>query len=475
MFDSNINEFQDILAEISIICQNNPSSFIIVAGDFNCDFSRDTLQVNELKQFCLDQSFESCGLLPISDVNYTFECNTSGSKSHIDHVLISSNIRDYVKSCNSIDSVNNNSDHIAFRVELDLCCDYFSSNEISHTPKPAWYKVSIDDTTKYKQELDHLLKEINCPIDLFECSNVGCTKHGEKIENFCNEILSACNIAGQRVLPHTGSKKNNNNRKAGWNEYCREKKEKALYWHEVWKNEGRKHNTFAAHMRRKSRLEYHYAVCCIDRNNDAIKSERMAQNCIKNKKNMWEEAKRMRGKNSKVPHMVDDIVGDSEISNLFYSKFSHIFTSVGYDIEELEEIKSSVTQIIQEKSIVNDEPGGSILLAQNVTLDVTLMDGLLNGDDVEDALQDLSSGKSDGNIGIYSDHYLHGTKLLWRYLTLLFNSMLIHGYTPTQMCIGTIIPIIKNKRVSLSNSDNFRGICLQSSLCKLMDLIILKK
>ena len=36
-------------------------------------------------------------------------------------------------------------------------------------------------------------------------------------------------------------------------------------------------------------------------------------------------------------------------------------------------------------------------------------------------------------------------------------------------------PIIKNTRESISNSENFRGICLQSSLCKIMDLVILKK
>ena len=41
--------------------------------------------------------------------------------------------------------------------------------------------------------------------------------------------------------------------------------------------------------------------------------------------------------------------------------------------------------------------------------------------------------------------------------------------------MGTIIPIVKNKRESTNNSDNFRGICLQSSLCKLLDLIILRK
>ena len=53
--------------------------------------------------------------------------------------------------------------------------------------------------------------------------------------------------------------------------------------------------------------------------------------------------------------------------------------------------------------------------------------------------------------------------------------MFIHGYTPESMCLGTVIPIIKNKRANISDSDNFRGICLQSSLCKLIDIIILKK
>ena len=44
-----------------------------------------------------------------------------------------------------------------------------------------------------------------------------------------------------------------------------------------------------------------------------------------------------------------------------------------------------------------------------------------------------------------------------------------------KMCVGTLIPIVKNKRQSTNNSNNFRGICLQSSLCKLLDVIILHK
>ena len=65
--------------------------------------------------------------------------------------------------------------------------------------------------------------------------------------------------------------------------------------------------------------------------------------------------------------------------------------------------------------------------------------------------------------------------MLCSFITKLFNSMLIHGFTPSNMNVGTIIPLIKDKRKGMTNSDNFRGICLQSSLCKLLDKIILKK
>ncbi len=45
---------------------------------------------------------------------------------------------------------------------------------------------------------------------------------------------------------------------------------------------------------------------------------------------------------------------------------------------------------------------------------------------------------------------------------LLLTSMLKHSYAPEQMDVSTIIPIPKSKRRSLSASDNYRGIVLNS-------------
>ena len=58
-------------------------------------------------------------------------------------------------------------------------------------------------------------------------------------------------------------------------------------------------------------------------------------------------------------------------------------------------------------------------------------------------------------------------------LCLLFNAMLIHGYTPDDLLKSSIISIPKNRTASLTTSDNYRGISLFNAICKLLDNVIL--
>ena len=95
--------------------------------------------------------------------------------------------------------------------------------------------------------------------------------------------------------------------------------------------------------------------------------------------------------------------------------------------------------------------------------------------DVIDAAMHLKSGKSDGNEGLNSDHFIHGTNKLYAILALLFTSFLVHGYSADSMILGTMIPIPKDKRTSLCDSSNYRAIALSSMLSKVLDWIILMK
>ena len=83
----------------------------------------------------------------------------------------------------------------------------------------------------------------------------------------------------------------------------------------------------------------------------------------------------------------------------------------------------------------------------------------------------LKSGKSDGNKGFTSDHLHNYGKRLHILLSLLFKSILFHGYSPHELLLSTTVSIPKDVKSSLSSADNYRGISLFTSIAKVFDYI----
>ncbi len=97
--------------------------------------------------------------------------------------------------------------------------------------------------------------------------------------------------------------------------------------------------------------------------------------------------------------------------------------------------------------------------------------------DLIKSLAHLKQGKTDGEEGLMSDNIIHGTHSLSLYvlLTIVFNTMLIHGVSLDSMILGTMVPIPNNKKKSVCNSDNYRAIVLSSIIGKILDWVILIK
>ena len=102
-------------------------------------------------------------------------------------------------------------------------------------------------------------------------------------------------------------------------------------------------------------------------------------------------------------------------------------------------------------------------------------DSSITVNDVLDALKDIKLGKHDGKYSLTSDHVVNSSNRFLVILSILMSSMLVHGYNATDLLSSTIISIPKDARGDMSRSDNYRGIALCNCICKLFDIILMKK
>ena len=88
-----------------------------------------------------------------------------------------------------------------------------------------------------------------------------------------------------------------------------------------------------------------------------------------------------------------------------------------------------------------------------------------------DVIKKLRFGKSDGIDNLYSDNFKHGTGNFFHGISVVINCMLCHGYAPTSFLHAAVIPILKNAKLDLSSTCNYRAIALSSIFSKNLDTI----
>ena len=143
-------------------------------------------------------------------------------------------------------------------------------------------------------------------------------------------------------------------------------------------------------------------------------------------RDFWSEIRKLKVHNTVMSNSIDGCNDNDDIMNVFRDKYMSLYNSVPYDECEMSKIKSIIETRID---------------TCNINYNISI-------NDVIDAVMHLKSGKSDGNEGLNSDHFIHGTNKWYAILDLLFTSYLLHGYSPDSMILGTMNPIPKDKRTS---------------------------
>ena len=132
------DEFNEVLDEIYSVSQLINAHYIMIAGDFNTDFSRtNSSNTRLLLQYMEDNSLK-CGLSHNScDVVYTFESKSSRSSSIPDPFLLGESLYEKKLSYQSAHSVHDNSFHCAVSLKLDTSINHVDDLDGSQPTNPA--------------------------------------------------------------------------------------------------------------------------------------------------------------------------------------------------------------------------------------------------------------------------------------------------------------------------------------------------
>jgi len=454
---ANINAFSDEVSHLENLIDNNLDCHVVICGDFNVDFSRNWLHTEILSSFC-----DNMNIKPVyghfnCNIDYTYNFDMSRFNT-LDHFLLSGVLYEKcVDGACVLHEVDNLSDHDPILLELSLDVQYVGFAANVYTPRASWKKASNLDLFNYRLVLSQNLTNLDLDTDVLTCHNVNCKKaeHFRALAGYACGITDACLDACKNAIPCT-TVKQKSGRMAGWSEYVQPLRDKSLFWHNLWVDNGRPHSGAVADCMRRSRAAYHYAVRFIKKDEDNIRCERIADIAAMNDdRNFWTEVKKIRSRKPARVRTVDGAGDDNGIAQLFASNYRDLYSCVSYN-------KSEMTEIIQENDV-------------NLFRDGFTSDYIVEVCDVKKAVSNLKAHKSDGSFDLSTDHFLNAGDELYVHVALLFSAILVHGFSPSEFCTSTIIPIPKGSNVNVTDSANYRGIALSSIYIKIFDHVVLQR
>ena len=96
-------------------------------------------------------------------------------------------------------------------------------------------------------------------------------------------------------------------------------------------------------------------------------------------------------------------------------------------------------------------------------------------EETKDAIKNIKCRKSPGLDNVYGEHFKYADNVIIILLTLLFNSIVIHGYIPSNIMDTILIPLIKDKKGNITNKDNYRPIAITCIMSKILELLVLAR
>jgi hypothetical protein len=176
----NIQEYNEVLNEVSRLCEGQDGKYISIGGDFNTDFGRARSGHTLALQRFIQAETLRCGLTHVrADVDFTYESKINGSRSTLDHFIVSDNvfrcIEEYIVSHSGV----NLSDHSSLQMSLKIPHRIEAPETLvsADAMNLSWDKSTPGDLDNYRNELDRILENVHIPFNALFCQDFMCGDH----------------------------------------------------------------------------------------------------------------------------------------------------------------------------------------------------------------------------------------------------------------------------------------------------------
>ena len=261
----NLDEFSDVLDEISVILHNLQPMYFLVGGDFNTDFNRVSPQTKALIELINVEDIYSYSMVERSTgiIPPTFQCcYDKNITSTIDHVFVSSNLKNYLVKHEVSDGCDNLSDHCAVNCKIDIPVYFYKTEECMHDGiRVVWNIANRASIEKYKIVLDEELNNKCIENDLFLCDDFNCndSNHQLNIDVLYQDIISYMLIATYKCI-NCKTKSQCHRGILGWKEFVAPLHDKSIFWRKIWRDCGSPKDGVVFTVMQNTRRKYHQAV-----------------------------------------------------------------------------------------------------------------------------------------------------------------------------------------------------------------------
>ncbi|ELT98593.1 hypothetical protein CAPTEDRAFT_218301 [Capitella teleta] len=339
--------FEEVLNDVADLIQISNIDRIVFGGDFNTELSRRaSTHTRSLNQFVTNESLSFLSALSCYEVDYTHESDAHGTRSTLDHFIVSSQL---VCSVNRVQCDHNalsSSDHTALLLSLSISMPSITNGQSvpRRGPVPLWPKATDAHIANYRNSLSESTEDLTLPYEALRCDSPQCTAHTETILSYYNALISLCLSSGRRSIPHSPVSRSGSRRSVPfWSTHVRPLKDSALFWHAIWKSCDSPTTGAVANIRRSTRAKYHRAIRYFKQNDQLARFTRMGEYFVnQGRDDFWTEVQKMRGNNSATPTIVDDCLSEDDIALCFREKYNTLYNSVGYVPEEMARLRQEI-------------------------------------------------------------------------------------------------------------------------------------